>query len=93
MLFKMIGLITIDWIRGSIWFGIPGMPTDCAKLRMLEIVHTLPTAPDVALVMLAAPQVPAAVRACAERGIAAVVVLSSGFEETDDGHAYASALE
>ncbi|MEO8751622.1 MAG: CoA-binding protein, partial [Casimicrobiaceae bacterium] len=55
-------------------------------------VAALPTAPDVALVMLSAAQVPDAVRACGKRGAGAVVVLSSGFEESADGRGHAEDL-
>ncbi|MGE4241076.1 acetate--CoA ligase family protein [Ramlibacter sp.] len=55
-------------------------------------VESLPETPDVAMVMLAAARVPDAVRACARKGVRAVVVLSSGFEETEEGHAHAREL-
>lgn len=55
-------------------------------------IESLPEAPDVALVMLAAARVPQAVRDCARKGMGAVVVLSSGFEETPEGHAHAAEL-
>lgn len=55
-------------------------------------IDSLPEAPDVALVMLAAARVPQAVRDCARKGMGAVVVLSSGFEETPEGQAYAADL-
>lgn len=61
-------------------------------LRCWPDVESLPETPDVALVMLAAARVPDAVRACARKGIGAVVVLSSGFEETEEGHAHAAEL-
>ncbi|MFT4437134.1 acetate--CoA ligase family protein [Caballeronia sp. 15715] len=52
-------------------------------------IDALPEVPDVALITLAARHVPEAVRACARKGIKAVVVLSSGFEETEEGRQYA----
>lgn len=55
-------------------------------------VASLPQAPDVAMIMLGAARVPETVRACADKGVRAVVVLSSGFEETEEGHAHAQAL-
>jgi acyl-CoA synthetase (NDP forming) len=55
-------------------------------------VQALPQAPDVAMIMLGAARVPETVRACAAKGVGAVVVLSSGFEETEEGHAHAQAL-
>lgn len=61
-------------------------------VRCYSDVAALPEAPDVALVMLAAAQVPATIRACAARGVRAAVVLSSGFEESDDGRGHALAL-
>ncbi len=55
-------------------------------------IAALPEAPDVALIMLSARLVPGAVRACADKGIAAAVVLSSGFEESEDGRQFAEEL-
>jgi len=55
-------------------------------------VESLPQAPDVAMIMLGAARVPETVRACARKGVGAVVVLSSGFEETEEGHAHAQEL-
>lgn len=45
----------------------------------------LPEAPDVALVMLPAREVPGALAECGRKGTRAAVVISSGFEETGDG--------
>ncbi len=61
-------------------------------LRCYHSVAELPEAPDAAIIMLAARHCPQAVRDCAARGIRAVVVMSSGFEETDSGHALARQL-
>lgn len=47
-------------------------------------VSDLETAPDVAYVVLPARAVPDAVRACAERGVAYVVVSTGGFSETGE---------
>jgi acyl-CoA synthetase (NDP forming) len=52
--------------------GIPCFPS----------IDALPGAPDVALVMLKAPEVPQALEACGRKGIRAAVCISSGFEET-----------
>jgi acyl-CoA synthetase (NDP forming) len=55
-------------------------------------IDALPEAADVALITLAAARVPDAIRACARKGIRAAVVLSSGFEETEEGAEHARAL-
>lgn len=48
-------------------------------------IGEVPFVPDVVLVMIRADQVPALARDCAERGVRHLVVLSSGFEETEGG--------
>ena len=47
-------------------------------------VRGLPETPDLAVVCTPAEEVPAIVRACGEKGIAGVVVLSAGFRELGD---------
>jgi len=54
-------------------------------LETLDTVQSLPDGVDLALVSLPAAAVPAAVEALAARGVGAVVVLSSGFGEVNDG--------
>jgi acyl-CoA synthetase (NDP forming)/GNAT superfamily N-acetyltransferase len=51
--------------------GIPSVPSP----------RSLPVAPDLAIIAVPAKQVPDAVRACGERGVAGVVLISSGFSE------------
>lgn len=55
-------------------------------------IEALPESVDVALITLSAAHVPEAIRACARKGIRAAVVLSSGFEETEEGAEHARAL-
>lgn len=55
-------------------------------------IAALPEVPDVALIMLSARLVPGAVRSSSDKGIAAIVVLSSGFEESEDGRPFAEEL-
>ena len=76
---------------GSI-FPVNPRYADLGGLPCYPDIASLPEVPDVALVMLSAPQVPAAIQACADRGVGAAVVLSSGFEESDDGRQYATDL-
>jgi acyl-CoA synthetase (NDP forming) len=76
---------------GSI-FPVNPRYADLGGLPCYPDIASLPEVPDVALVMLAASQVPSAIQACADRGVGAVVVLSSGFEESDDGRQYATEL-
>ena len=55
-------------------------------------IDALPEPADVALITLAAASVPAAIRACARKGMRAAVVMSSGFEETEEGAVHAREL-
>jgi len=61
-------------------------------LRCHPAIDALPEACDVALIMLSARLVPDAIRACGRRGIPVAVVLSSGFEESEEGRAHAADL-
>ncbi|MGE0503632.1 MAG: acetate--CoA ligase family protein [Rhizobiaceae bacterium] len=58
---------------------------EMAGLRCYPSVSALPEAPDVAIIMLPAKDVPNVVRDCGRKGVRAVVVFSSGFEESDGG--------
>jgi acetyl coenzyme A synthetase (ADP forming)-like protein len=51
------------------------------SVRAYPDVESLPEAPDLAIVVVPAPQVAAAVEACGRRGVRAVVVVSAGFRE------------
>ena len=53
-------------------------------------VATLPEAPDLAVVAVPADAAPAAVEACARRGVRAAIVMSSGFGETEAPEALAA---
>lgn len=55
-------------------------------------VEALPDGVDVALIGVPAPAVPDVVEACGRRGVAAAVVISSGFEETAPGRDLACRL-
>ena len=55
-------------------------------------IDALPEPADVALITLAAASVPEAIRACARKGIRAAVVMSSGFEEIEEGAVHARDL-
>ena len=76
---------------GSI-FPVNPRHSQIGGLTCYPDISALPQAPDVALIMLPAQQVPAALRACADKGAGAAVVLSSGFEESEDGRRYALEL-
>ncbi|GGM76150.1 acetate--CoA ligase family protein [Dactylosporangium sucinum] len=54
-------------------------------VRAYPSVADLPAAPDVLLVMVRADLVPGVARAAGEKGVKHLVILSSGFEETDEG--------
>lgn len=66
--------------------------TEIGGLRCYPDIASLPDGIDVAMVMLAARHCAQAVRDCAARGIRAVVIPSSGFEESESGHQYAEEL-
>ncbi len=54
--------------------GVPCFPS----------IEALPETPDLALIVIPPPGVPEAVRACAEKGIRTVVVITAGFGELAD---------
>src|SRR6185436_1228116 len=62
-------------------------------LKAWPDVASLPEAPDLAIVVVPAPVVVDTVRACAERGIKAVAVISSGFGEEPGADAAARDAE
>src|SRR5918994_7464096 len=70
-------------------FNGPVYPVN-AQGKVVQSVRAYPTIAGVrgevelAVVAAPAPAVSAAVRACAEKGVRAVVVVSAGFAETDD---------
>ncbi len=76
---------------GTIYLVNPKYP-EIAGIKCFPSIDALPAAPDVALISLAAATVPDAVRSLGRRGTRAAVVLSSGFEETEDGKGLASDL-
>jgi acetate---CoA ligase (ADP-forming) len=61
---------------GGTVFGLPA----CSS------VADLPEAADLALVLVPAERVPAALEACAARGVSAAVIYSSGFAEAGESH-------
>ena len=61
-------------------------------LRCYPDIDALPQPVDVAVIMLSAARVAQAIRDCGRKGIPAAVVLSSGFEESEDGAAHAKEL-
>jgi len=56
-------------------------------VRCWPSVTALPETPDVALVVIPPPAVPAALRECAAKGVKAVVVITAGFGELQDAEA------
>jgi acyl-CoA synthetase (NDP forming)/GNAT superfamily N-acetyltransferase len=67
--------------RGSVYPVNPGAE-QIAGARAYPSVRDLPEPPDLALVAVRAEAVPDVVRECAEAGVKAVVVVSTGFGET-----------
>lgn len=64
-------------------FGVPTFPS----------VSALPEAVDLALVVVPPKEVPEAVRQCAALGVKAVVIITAGFGELEDGQARAAQEE
>ena len=67
--------------RGTV-FPVNPKAEQIAGARAYPNVRELPEAPDLALVAVRAEAVPDVVRECAEAGVKAVVVVSTGFGET-----------
>ncbi|MET8515895.1 GNAT family N-acetyltransferase [Streptomyces sp. NPDC005077] len=67
--------------RGSV-FPVNPRAERIASARAYPSVRELPEPPDLALIAVRAEAVPDAVRECAEAGVKAVVVVSTGFGET-----------
>ena len=86
-----VGILRQTGCKGEI-YPVNPKATKIGGLRAYPSIDSLPHAPDVAMIMLAAKHCAQAVRDCAAKGTRAVVVLSSGFEETDSGHQAAADL-
>lgn len=86
-----LGILRQTGFKGDI-YPVNPKATEIGGLRTYPSIDSLPQAPDVAMIMLAAKHCAQAVRDCAAKGTRAVVVLSSGFEETDSGHQAAADL-
>ena len=86
-----LGILRQTGFKGRIYPVNPNA-TEIGGLRSYPSMDLLPEVPDVAMIMLAAKHCAQAVRDCAAKGTRAVVVMSSGFEETDSGHQAAADL-
>ena len=86
-----LGILRQSGFKGAIYPVNPKV-TELGGLRAYPSIAALPEAPDVAMIMLPAQKCAQAVRDCAAKGTRAVVILSSGFEETDSGHQAAADL-
>ncbi len=86
-----LGILRQTGFRGAI-YPVNPKASEIGGLRAYPSIASLPEAPDVAMIMLSAKHCAQAVRDCAARGTRAVVVLSSGFEETDSGRQAAADL-
>jgi acyl-CoA synthetase (NDP forming) len=86
-----LGILRQTGFKGTIYPVNPKV-TELGGLRAYPNIAALPEAPDVAMIMLPAQKCAQAVRDCAAKGTRAVVVLSSGFEETESGHQAAADL-
>ncbi|MEI7782763.1 MAG: acetate--CoA ligase family protein [Betaproteobacteria bacterium] len=86
-----LGILRQTGFAGPIYPVNPRV-AEIGGLRSYPSIASLPQAPDVAMIMLGAKHCAQAVRECAAKGTRAVVVLSSGFEETDGGQQAAAEL-
>ena len=86
-----LGILRQTGFRGAIYPVNPKV-SEIGGLRAYPSIAALPEAPDVAMIMLSAKHCAQAVRDCAAKGTRAVVVLSSGFEETESGRQAAADL-
>jgi len=86
-----LGILHQTGFTGAI-YPVNPKAEEIGGLRCYRSIADLPEAPDVAMIMLAAKHCAQAVRDCAARGTRAVIVLSSGFEESGTGLEAARAL-
>src|SRR5271165_7186733 len=64
--------------------GYAGTIYDVSPQGAYKDLASLPDVPDLAIVCTPAEDVPLVVRACGEKGIPGVIVLSAGFRESGD---------
>lgn len=76
---------------GDIWLVHPRLQ-EIDGVLAYPTIEDLPNVPDVVLVMVRAELVPGIARSCGERGVKHLVVLSSGFEETEGGSTLSAEL-
>lgn len=86
-----LGILRQTGFAGTI-YPVNPKAAEIGGLKCYASIIDLPEAPDVAMIMLPAKHCAQAVRDCAAKGTRAVIVLSSGFEETESGQAAAIAL-
>ena len=72
--------------RGRL-YGVNPKHPELLGVPCFPSVADLPEVPDLALIVIPPPAVPAAVRECAAQGIKAVVVITAGFGELEDSGA------
>lgn len=80
---RPIGYLQKFGFRGAIFPVNPRLPA-IPGLTCYPDVRSLPTAPDVGLVLVGPERAEEAVRALAERGTAAAIVLADGYAETGE---------
>src|SRR5690242_15975301 len=78
---RPVGYLQKHGFTGAI-YPVNPRAKEIAGLRCYPDVASLPEAPDAAIILLGADKVEGAVRALAERGTAAAVVLAGGFAES-----------
>jgi len=79
-----LGILRQTGFAGPI-YPVNPRATEIGGLPSYPSIAALPEAPDVAMIMLAARHCAQAVRDLAAKGTRAAVVLSSGFEESEEG--------
>lgn len=90
---RPVGYLQKHGFTGAV-YPVNPRAAEIAGLRCYPDVASLPEAPDAAIILLGADKVEPAVRALAERGTAAAVVLAGGFAESGgEGGARQQALK
>ncbi len=90
---RPVGYLQKHGFAGAIWPVNP-RATEIAGLTSYPDIAALPGAPDAAIILLGAERVEPAVRALAEKGCAAAIILAGGFAESGgDGGARQAALQ
>ncbi len=80
--FRIFANIVNGGFQGRLY---PINPTkqEILGLKVYKSVGEIPEIPDLAVIVIPPPGVPAVLKECADKGIKAVVVITAGFAEVD----------